>query len=93
MQPAIPAPTAAPTKGTANCAQEGKAKPGGIIATLIESARRQETLIDTLTTAVESGNETAILQAAKALAANRRKEIPAPAKKPGRKRLENPTLK
>lgn len=91
MQPAIsaPAPTAAPTKGTANCAGEGKAKPGdisatrferpgGIIATLIESARRQETLIDVLTTAVESGSEKAILQAAIELAANRRKETPAP---------------
>jgi len=85
MQPAFPAHTAAPTKGTANCAQEGVAKPRGIIASFIEAARRQETLIDALTAAVDSGSETAIVLAAKELAANRRKETPAPAKKPGRK--------
>lgn len=61
---------------------------GGIIATLIESARRQETLIDALTAAVESGTESAILQAAKDLAANRRKDTPAPVNKRGPKLKE-----
>lgn len=69
--------------------RDGRASAqGGIIANLIESARRQETLIDALTAAVESGNDTAILQAARNLAANRRKEAPAPAKKHGRKPKE-----
>lgn len=58
---------------------------GGIIATLIESARRQECLIDVLAAAVESGSETAILEAARSLAANRRKEFPAPLKQRERK--------
>ena len=62
---------------------------GGVIATLIEAVRRQETLIDALTAAVDSGNEKAILEAARNLAANRRKEIPAPSKQRGRKPKES----
>lgn len=68
--------------------RDGRAPAQGIIATLIESARRQETLIDALTVAVESGTESAILQAARALAANRRKDAPAPVNKRGRKPKE-----
>lgn len=72
-----------------NSGRDGRAPAqGGIIATLIESARRQETLIDALTVAVESGTESAILQAAKDLAANRRKDTPAPVNKRGRKPKE-----
>jgi hypothetical protein len=72
-----------------NSGRDGRAPvQGGIIATLIESSRRQETLIDALTIAVESGNESAILQAARELAANRRKDAPAPAKKRGPKTKE-----
>lgn len=58
---------------------------GGIIETLIETARRQETLIDELVAAVDSGDKTAILDAARKLAGNRRKDTPPPARKPGRK--------
>jgi hypothetical protein len=72
-----------------NSGRDGRAPAqGGIIATLIESARRQETLIDALTAAVESGKEPAILQAARELAANRRRDTPAPDKKRGRKPKE-----
>jgi hypothetical protein len=71
----------APDSGRNGCAPA----QGGVIATLIEAARRQETLIDALTAAVESGNESAILRAARDLAANRRKDAPAPEKKRGRK--------
>lgn len=81
------AAAASPTTGMANRA------PVGIISTLIEAARRQEALIDDLSAAVESGNEIAILQAAKNIAANRRKEIPAPVKRPTRNPRSKPTLK
>lgn len=77
---------------TSSQERDGRAPAqGGVIATLIEAARRQETLIDALTAAVDSGNETAILEAAGNLAANRRKEIPAPSKQRGRK-PKGPTL-
>ena len=76
----ISAASANPTAGMERHARVG------IIATLIESARRQETLIDALTAAVDSGDETAILHAAKKLVANRRRDTPPPARKPGRKK-------
>jgi hypothetical protein len=76
----ISATSANPTAG-----MEGHAHVG-IIATLIEAARRQENLIDALAAAVDSGDETAILHTARNLAANRRKDMPPPARKPGRKK-------
>jgi len=51
--------------------------PGGLIATLIEAAKRQEALIEALTAAVDGGNEKEILSAAHSLAANRRRKSPA----------------
>ena len=84
MEKSVIAASTNPTAG-----RDGHAlAQGGIIATLIESARRQETLIDALTVAVEFGKDSAILQAAKDLAANRRKDTPAPVNKRGRKPKE-----
>ena len=58
---------------------------GGIIETLIEAARRQETLINALVAAVDSGDEMTILDAARNLSANRRKDTLPATRKPGRK--------
>lgn len=75
---------ATPTLG-----RDGRAQAQGeIIHTLINAALRQEPLLDALTAAVDSGSETAILEAARNLAANRRKDSPPPPKQRGRKPKE-----
>jgi hypothetical protein len=71
-----------PTSGRTGSAQA----QGGIIETLIAAARRQETLIDLLAQAVECGDETAILLAARNLAANRQREKQKPSCLPGRRK-------
>ena len=75
-----------------NSGRDGRAPAKGVIATLIEAAQRQESLLDALALAVDSGDESAILQAARELAANRRKDSPIPDRKPGRKSRKNATL-
>lgn len=81
MNPSSKYAAANPTSGLSSCASAG-----GFIASLIEAARRQETLIEALVAAVDSGDETAILHTARDLAANRRRDTPPLARKLGRKK-------
>lgn len=77
--------TANPTMGSDKHAPANRS----IIQTLIESARRQEALIDILTAAVGADDETAIIEAARNLAANRPKSTQPPARKLGRKKKDS----
>ncbi len=80
-----------PSLGMGRCVLEKGAASGGIIASLIQSARRQETLIEALTLAVDSGDEAAILGAARNLAANRRRDTSDAGKKRAQKSRRKPS--
>lgn len=59
--------------------------PGGIVGALLQSAQRQEALIEALVAAVEEGDDSAILETARNLVANRRQGTVVPNMRRGRK--------
>lgn len=78
MQPSnTRATTTTPNTGRDSCAPG----QGCYVQTLINSARRQENLIDLLADAVDAGDDKAIIEAATAIIANRRRNASAPSGK------------